>query len=220
MTTRSVPFLTILTRCCKRPAMLAKNIASVKEQTNDDIEQVFLIDRFTRGRLWANQNMDGCKKYIRGEYVYILDDDCRLIHPEFVARLKQAIRSNPADIAMVRCSRPQLRPKILPRREGWGKPKKIRGKQLNCLCYVVKRELWETAIRYFGTGVSGAGRFFDALMKFTPTLAWVPILAAETMQLGRDGGFERVKPSWPDEIVRRHHMQFVDEDIWRMEHWR
>lgn len=216
----SQPFLTILTRCCKRPRMLAKNIASVREQTDKDIEQVFVIDRYARGRLWANQHMEECKKYVRGQYVYILDDDCRLIHPNFVEQVKKAVKKKSVDVVMVQCSRPQIRPKVLPRREGWGKPKKICGKQVNCLCYVIKRELWNTTIRYFGTGVSGAGRFFDALMKFSPTMAWVHIIVAETMQLGRDGGFEKVQPEWPDLIVRQHHMQFMGEDVWAIQHWR
>ena len=214
----SLPLLTIVTRCCQRPQMLAKNIESVAAQKDNSVEQVFLVDLQRRGRLHANKELRRHPSAIVGDYVYMLDDDCRLIHPRFVERLRNAVKHKP-DVVMVKSMRPQLKPYVLPRGK-WGDTKMLQGRMTNCLCYVVKRRVWLKHIVAFGTGVSGAGRFLDAVLKSNPTVIWLDVVAAETLQLGRDkdNSFERVTADWWERVVAMYRIEKFDGD-WRIRHW-
>lgn len=219
----TTPFMTVVTRVCQRPRMLAKNIASVRVQSDKDVEQIFMVDRRRRGRLWANRELYNQRARVDGEYVYILDDDCRLIEPLFVSRVRHTVEQTqrPA-VVMVRSSRPQVKPVVLPKDEVWGNSKLLTGKGANCLCYVVRRDWYRCAISAFGEGVSGAGRFLNRLLRDGAPMAWCRFIVAETMQLGRDldRSFERgVRSGWWEKFARKHHIIDYGDGDWRIRHW-
>lgn len=216
--TNEAPLLTIVTRVCDRPRMLTLNVMSVRAQTDSDIEQVFYVDDKRRGRLWANRELNEHHDRIAGQYVFILDDDCRLTHPRFVERLRRIIeQKHLPQVVMVKSRRPQLRPNILPRT--WQNEKKLRGKHANCLCYVVERRLWVQNIDAFGTGTSGAGRFLQRLLNLGVTIAWLDLVASETMQLGRDARFERVRRGWWKRFAQEQRIVNFGDGDWRLCHW-
>lgn len=211
------PFLSIVTRCHRRPVMLEKNIHSVAMQTDKDIEQVFLVDFVGRGLLWANKQLFEHRDKAVGDYIYILDDDCLLICPEFVELLKETAKTKPS-VIMVRSKRPQLAPKLLPRDNIWGHRERLPMKA-NCLCYVVEHKFWQENIAGFA-GRAGAGLFMKRLVKTVATFAWLDIVAAETQQLGRGRKFEECNQSWWHKIVSEFDVEEVAKNDWRLRYWR
>ena len=210
-------FISFVTRCCNRSILLQNNIDSVTMQTSLDWEQVFLLDREQQGLLWANAQLHQKRHTVKGEWVYILDDDCKLIDSEFVSELQKMDLSD-ANVVMVKSRRSQLRPNILP--GTWGDKVAALGDKpspssLNCLCYVVRRHLWIKHIHAFSGSHSGAWTFPAA---FWPDakIAWLDRIVAETIQLGRGKKFETVKSGWWDRIVQRNALQ-PDGAVWRRE---
>lgn len=89
-------FLTIMTRTFKRPKALARNKESLSAQTDQDFEQVIIVDEegvgVERANLFFAENAD----LVKGDYVMMLDDDGQLFNPDAIALLKQAVgRYNP-----------------------------------------------------------------------------------------------------------------------------
>ncbi|TFH66924.1 MAG: glycosyltransferase family 2 protein [Gemmatimonadales bacterium] len=96
-----MPFLTVLTRTCKRPKMLERNKESLRAQTDQDYEHIILEDDQHRGMLFANSQFYENRHLVNGEYVYLLDDDDYLINPEFVRTLKDVARDREAPDVIV-----------------------------------------------------------------------------------------------------------------------
>jgi hypothetical protein len=89
-------FLQVLTRCWRRPDLLAANIAGLEAQTDPDWEQTCLVDTQGRGIGWSYENLAAHASLLRGEYIWILDDDDLCIRPTLVEELKQiAAEHNP-----------------------------------------------------------------------------------------------------------------------------
>jgi len=67
-------FLTIITRCCRRPQQLIRNIDSLRRQTSDEWEQLFLVDHTGRHKgdpiVWANAQFERYQHLPEGDYVY------------------------------------------------------------------------------------------------------------------------------------------------------
>ena len=93
----SKPFLSIVTRCCRRPVQLTRCIESVVNQTCHDIEQVFLVDKIGRHRenpiLWANKQLERYADRVDGEYVYVLDDDGQLADNNVIYEIRLAVNT-------------------------------------------------------------------------------------------------------------------------------
>lgn len=107
-----VPFLTIVTRCCRRPRMLRLNILSVLAQTCRDVEHVFLVDLAGAHRggnvLWANRQFRRYKARMKGRYVFLLDDDGVLYSPDFVEQAKKIADAHEPDVILCRSRQPAL----------------------------------------------------------------------------------------------------------------
>ena len=50
----AAPFLSIVTRCSKRPRSLLRAVGSLTDQTDLDAEHIFLVDEKHRGLKFAN----------------------------------------------------------------------------------------------------------------------------------------------------------------------
>jgi hypothetical protein len=163
--------------------MLTKCIRSVVGQTDHDIEHVFLVDYAKRGRWEADKALNAFKNRVTGRYVYILDDDCRLIEPAFVATVRDFCEKNDfPDVVMVRSVRRQLAPNLLPNPDVWGDPKKLRLATTNCLCYVIENQVWKEHIWAFGS-VHAAGDwvFLGEVRNAGASFGWLDLCVAETM---------------------------------------
>ena len=208
------PFLTIVTRTCKRPVMLSRNIESVLAQTDKDVEQVFVVDGEQKGVPWANRSLAEAANRVQGEYVYILDDDCQLTERKFVQRLRlQAAKYN-EDVIMTRTLRLQLSPCTLP--TVWQKPGELRLGTTNALCYVVKRERWTAHIAAFGLPAAGDWHFLSALRDAGCTFGWMDLVVAKTQQLGRGIHFEDCPNDWFKQVARKYHVADLGKGDWRL----
>jgi len=176
-------FLTFVTRTCKRPHMLLKNMESVRTQTDDDWKQIILVDDKKRGKFYANKMLAAHKGRVKGQYVYILDDDHHLIIPDFVTGIRNIVKKKNPDIIMVKC---KIRYHgILPRR--W--KQKPRSAYIDTGCFVIRGTLWRKHIGAFGVPVCGDYHFINRLWKVKGIKIewWDKIVAEdlrETMQWG------------------------------------
>lgn len=209
-------FLTIVTRCCQRPRSLSENIQSVKDQTDHDLEQVFIVDRDRRGIGSANRSIALNKHRVEGDYVYILDDDCKLTNPRFVSLVKGVAE---CDIIMVKSNRPpgppsrqSVVPTVWEGRQHHG--------SCNCLCYVVRAELWKRHIEGFGMKTRGGDWWFlNEVLKTGPTMYWLDEIVADARQLGRGRLFEQVERGWFEGVAREHGLINLGDDDWRLRLW-
>ncbi len=180
------PFLTVITRCYKRPKMLRANVASLEMQTDQDYEQLFIVDEVGRGVQWANEQFAVHTDRVNGEYVLLLDDDDKLVDREAVAKLKAAARRTGADIVVFRVDHGPLG--ILPDAIVWEKEPvhcHIGGGDL-----IVKADLWRRCIEYFGHAVStispgGDFSFMRELWSHNPRVCWLDKVLEEVQRISR-----------------------------------
>jgi len=195
--------------------MLTSNIESVLFQSDRDVEQVFIVDYNQAGVLRANISLAQNKDRVSGDYVYILDDDTRLFDKGFVARLKRAAEESP-DIIMVKSSRPQFAPHVLPKPFVWNCPERLALTSTNCLCYVVQRQMWINHIGAFGAPAAGDWWFLERLRNRGATFAWIDLVVAETQQLGRGRLFEKCSVDWFQRVAREFELTEVASGDWRL----
>lgn len=219
------PFLTLVTRCCDRPLLLKHCLDSVIQQNDTDIEVVFIIDNERRGVLWANQQFEVHSGRVIGDYVYLLDDDCKLPDRTFVRRLK-AVRGNPGCI-MVKCKRPQLAPRVLPKPGVWGKRDQIRITATNGGCFVVRRDVFLSHCHRYAVPAAGDAHFIIGVKNDNQvTMAWLDVFGMETMQLGRGKKFDVDSgKDWWLPIVQRYGIEdcgMGPDNLpdWRLRLWR
>jgi hypothetical protein len=218
---RTLPKLTVITRACQRPKMLIKNIQSVQSQTCKDWEQVFIIDNLRRGVKWANEQFYHNRDRVIGEYVFMLDDDCRFIHNGFVQALKKITVSSP-DLVMVRTRRPQFSPKELPRKEHWKKSHLFKLGSTNGMCYVTKSELWKANTERYFVKATGDWQMLKGLLPQAKSIVWLDMFASETQQLGRGKLFEVKGGSWFSPVVKKFNIENLGDETnpdWRIRYW-
>lgn len=215
------PFLSIVTRTCMRKKFLTENIQSVKAQTCQDIEQVFIVDRARKGIQWADRSFVANRNRVNGEYSYIIDDDCWLIDNAFVERTKKFIeKNNYPQLIMFRSRRPAGPPSnqtVFPTKEVWGKIPKHQ--TTNCLCYMVKTPLWKKNIHYFGIRAWGGDWvFLESLLKEGHKIHWLDTEPmAESHQLGRGRLFENVEKGWFEQVAKNEGLVNLGDDDWRLQ---
>ena len=98
-------FLTILTRVHPaRPNCLARNIESVKSQTDADVQHLLLRPKVEpHDVIKVGPLIHEAGPLIEGRYVMQLPDDDRLRTSTFVADLKAATEEESADMVIFRC---------------------------------------------------------------------------------------------------------------------
>jgi hypothetical protein len=195
--------------------MLTLNVQSVLAQTDHDIEQIFIVDNDQIGVPAANKSLALNKHRVEGDYVYILDDDTRLLDRGFVARLKLVAESKP-DVIMVKSSRPQFAPHVLPKADIWRNPEQLRVASTNCLCYVIRQQMWLDHIGAFSIPAAGDWHFLYRLKRRGAAFAWLDLVVAETQQLGRGRLFEKCGRDWFQQVARKFGFEEVEPGDWRL----
>lgn len=227
------PFLSIVTRACRRPRMLTLGVKSVLAQTCHDIEQVFLVDKsgnHPEGNiLWANRQFALYKDRVIGHYVFPLDDDGVLVDPTFIAKLKAfAEGAGWPDVVLVRSQVPLRGGRIgeLPpddiwnvNWEMWERPDDFLGHAYN---YVVRDDWWRAKIRaYVNADHGGDWTFADAL--FTggaEVMRLHGVYSARSLQRGRGKVFEKdCPPDWFAQVARRFGIEDLGGGDWRLRLW-
>lgn len=173
-----MPFLEVLTRCYKRPIMLAVNRTSMETQICRDWHQTLLPDDVGRGIGWAHENMALYAPFLVGEYIWILDDDDECIMPEFVGGLREIAAINDPDVIFVRMDHGSGR--ILPTRY-WGQAP-VCG-EIGVSAFVVRRALWQAHVRAMIPGkYTSDYEFIKSIWESTPTVFWWDVIASRVQR--------------------------------------
>ena len=214
-----IMFLTIVTRCCQRPQKLSEGIASIKAQTCHDLEQIYIPDRARRGIHVADRALAKSAGRVDGEFVYILDDDCMLIDREFVEKVRDTVGEYDPDIVMVKSRRPPGPPNgrsLVP--VVWEKP--LYHGACNCLCYVMRAELWKRHIEAYGWHKWGGDWWFlEQALAEKPRMYWLDRIVADARQLGRGKIFEGVREGWFERVMEECGGEDLGNDDWRLRLW-
>ena len=175
------PFLSIVTRCFRRPTLLARNISSVSSQTDADLEHIFIVDEIGIGKEAANQVLALNKHLVNGQYVLILDDDDILVYDNYVRDLKDiAERYNPdVIISKMRWHLGVEKPE----KRWWKRPPK--DGHIGSPCFAVRREVWLNHIHAFGTPRGGDFYFIRTLWDAGYKFHWWKQVTAEILQIGK-----------------------------------
>lgn len=150
-----MPFLEVLTRCYRRPVLLAHNQASLDAQTDGDWVQTLLIDEVGRGIAWANQHLAAQAGALVGEYIWILDDDDRCIRPTLTAELKAIVAQHQPRVIMLRMDHGPLG--VLPPDELWGRLP--REGAIGVSAFVVQRAVWQRHASWLAGGPARVARY-------------------------------------------------------------
>jgi glycosyltransferase involved in cell wall biosynthesis len=179
-------FLTVVTRCYKRPVMLANNVASLEAQTDPDYEHLFIVDDEGQGIGWANRALGMVEP--AGDYVLVLDDDDMLISDRAIELMKDAA------IKIQRTGRPTIEPPdllifkaehgdlgTLPSKAIWGK-RPLKGHIGSC-DFISRRDVWEKHIHRFGVDEGGDYAYLHAVWMDTPDVRWLDEVLASVQRI-------------------------------------
>jgi len=159
------PFLSIVTRQMvgKRPKGLTLNQESVMAQLEKNFEQIFIQDPAGYGMLAANSSLGLVKDMIKGQYVHVLDDDDYYIKESFTLRVEQVAKEqNYPDIILFKMYiYTGDGDNIYPKSDCWGDIPKIA--RIGSSCFIVKKDLYQRYIKYFGVRRCGDFQFLKAL---------------------------------------------------------
>lgn len=167
------PWLSFVTRCYKRPAMLLHLLETIAEQTCGEYENVLLVDAVGHDVTWANAQFEVNKYRVHGRYVYLIDDDDEVIEPELVACVKRIGQTYNPDIIQFRFEHPGGH--VMPPDELWEKPPQ--GGRIGGSSYVVRLDVWRRHIKYFsqewsGESYAGDWGFIRELWKHNYSVYW------------------------------------------------
>ena len=166
----SPPFLSVVTRSCGRAKQFAMAKKSLMTQIDPDYEHIIIVDAVGKGLHEANKSLDKNKHRIRGQYVFILDDDNYVSDTYFIKHLKNVVSQHPVDIILFKAHRKPFS-ETLPSKRVWG-TRPILGEIDSC-CFVVKRAVWQKHIHEFGQLKHGDYHFIKALFDKRYSRYWV-----------------------------------------------
>jgi len=168
------PFITIVTRCCKRPQALLNNIRSLKAQTDPDYEQVFIFDKVGHGLAAADRSLNMYKNINCGDYIMVLDDDDIITDNKFIEKLK-IIKKESSPNVIIWQGKFFSETKILPLQDKfWGaRPIKC---QIGSFNYCMTHELYTKYVNVCRTGFTGDFDFINRVYfsDEKPKIEWIP----------------------------------------------
>jgi len=231
------PFLTIFTRTCKRPVMLSDLIRWILKQSDQDIEQIFCVDRsgnHPEGNvLWANNQIPKHASRVDGEYVYFQDDDKAMIFPYFVAELKALVKAEHLpEVVLVRsmCATKEIGSMhFLPLPDVWNvewekgkRPGRWAGHALD---YVVRADYWKKHIgAYIGKTCGGDCHFGTALISDRQArIVRLDRVVSVSLQRGKGQKFEQCQPGWFERVAKEfgiENLGTADKEDWRLRLWK
>lgn len=142
-------FLTVVTRhTVGREDLFAVCQESLNTQTDQDFQHLIITDSVGRGIAWSHQQFAVYAELVNGEYVFILDDDDRVVVDDFVSSIKQ--KAGPA-LFVVRMDHGY---EVLPTDDDWGRGCPALG-HIGISAVVVQRDVWIEAVNAFTEEYAG-----------------------------------------------------------------
>lgn len=176
------PFLEILTRCYRRPRMLAINQAALARQTDPDWQQTLLVDEVGIGMTAANARLADVAPHLVGRYVWALDDDDVCVCDTLVAGLKQICDElRGPELIIVRVDHgPDLG--VLPPNELWRE--RPQGAKIGGSGVIVRRDLWQRcADGWRKPGYMADFSFLTACYDEAAEVVWYDVVAARVQRI-------------------------------------
>jgi len=194
------PFLSIITRCYKRPQLLQNNIKSVKCQTDPDYEQIFIVDKVGHGLAAADQALNKYKEYVNGKFVMVLDDDDRIKDSKFIELIKS---NSTADIIIWRGQFKDPNTVLPPLDENW--KYKVVKTQIGSFNYAVTNKLFKKYIHVCFSGETGDFDFISCLFnqKPFPKIIWLENIFVECQIKGKGIRVTSIEQRGHHRILRR-----------------
>lgn len=183
---RKPPTLSIITRChINRPRGFEVLRKSIEEQTLIGTQHVLLRSEGEIGIPGANRMLAGedAVKYVRGDYVQVVDDDDKITSPEYIEQLQQFIISQGyPDWIMVRG---RINERSYP--HPWGQKWQPKVGTVACFCIITSRDLWEQHHHAWGIDKCGDWNFAKTLWEAGNRPVWFDFDGCET-QNGHSNG--------------------------------
>lgn len=168
--------------------MLAVNQASLRAQTDGDYEQILMIDNDGIGI--ENTHLELSKlSDLRGEYVFMLDDDDKVIDPEFIATLKIVTVDQPELVIIKMRHQPDL---VLPDDSHW-RTAPVMG-FIGCSAFVVRRDVWLANRQHFEPVYHGDFTFISAVYPQCKQIVWLDRIMTATQHGHNHGQPENIDP--------------------------
>ena len=173
-------FLEVVTRCYKRPKMLAHNQASLQVQTSSDWTQFLIVDEVGRGVGRSYQEMARRADELTGDYIWILDDDDMCVRSTLVYELSQIAAVHDPDVIMLRMN--HLERGILPHAH-WGKMPVVG--DIGCSAYVIRRDVWVQYAVEFERGEYANDYYFIASIfnNLDVAVFWHDVIASQVQRI-------------------------------------
>ena len=218
-------FLTFVTRCCRRPESLRRNIESVMAQDGDDWEQILLVDPDGKHRgdpiLFANRQFVRYADHVCSGYVYPLDDDAYLVDDTFVSTLKRRALGEP-DVILVKMRIFNLDKlwRVHPEPHIWNlnweagqRPNRWIG---TGPCVVTKRQVWRKNIHHYQHAPGGDWHYITSLLKQDLKIWRLDMVATEAPGRGCGVIFEKCDDDWFKPIRTEYDLERVAKNVWRL----
>lgn len=177
------PFLSIITRKYKRPLGLNKNMQSVDSLKSDKWEQIFINDNIGKGVLEANKSFTKVKELIKGDYVFLLDDDDFIVNENMIDELKQIAQLHKPDVICFKMLIKNKNNCDYPTNDVWGK-EPIKG-SIGGSCFVVTKDVYKRFIHHFGVYPMGDFNFINEVFKYDIKVYWYDKRMSETGKVSR-----------------------------------
>lgn len=163
-----MPLLTIITRTCDRPHLLARNQAMLECQQEKDFEVKLIKDDKGRGLYWANRQIAKARGTLKGRYVWILDDDDFCLSDSFVWSFK--VNQNIWDRPDVVVAKGWILEKQMPTPRTWYKFP-VRG-EIAAPNVIVKRELFDKYCHLWNRERAGDFAYISGIFSGKPSVRW------------------------------------------------
>jgi hypothetical protein len=160
--------------------MLMANIRSLEAQTDADFDQTMLVDGEGRGVGEAQAMLANYAPYLRGQYIFVLDDDDMCIRRTLVEELKAIASEHSPDVIMVRMDHGPRG--ILPGDAEWQKPPVH--SRIGASAYIVRRAIFQRhAAAYSTARYESDFDFISAVFESDPEVYWHDCIASKVQRI-------------------------------------
>ncbi len=174
-----MPFVTFYTPTYARPGLLYNCERSVRAQTDQDLQHLVIEDTVGIGIDGMYRQVQEHAGRVRGNYVYMLQDDDVLSDAEVVADFKAFVGRRWPEVVICQIL---IGKRALPPETAWGVAPRL-GK-IDLGCYFVRADVWKRHARDFGPRYEGDYDFIAALWREGYRFDWWERIVAVKQAIG------------------------------------